>query len=69
NISPPKQAASPLLESFTAATTATTTTTLPLPPPPQQQGTTDSELTTRITALKKNFFDFEQKIQTLDNAT
>nr|GFD17055.1 hypothetical protein [Tanacetum cinerariifolium] len=69
DLSPPKPATSPLPESFTAATTKTTTTTLLLPPPPQQQSITDSELTARIIALEKKFFDFEQKSQNLDNAT
>nr|GEV99436.1 hypothetical protein [Tanacetum cinerariifolium] len=64
-----KPAASPLLEPFTTATTVTTTTTLPLPPPPQQQSTTYSELAARVTSLEKKFTDFEQKSQTLDNAT
>nr|GEX57778.1 putative LRR receptor-like protein kinase [Tanacetum cinerariifolium] len=63
-------ATSPLLESFTASTTETTTTTLPLlPPQQQQQSTTDLELTARITTLEKKFYDFEKKIQTLDNVT
>nr|GEX24304.1 hypothetical protein [Tanacetum cinerariifolium] len=66
---PPKPVASSLLETFIAATTETNTTTLPLPPPLQQQRTTDSELAARVTALEKKFFDFEQKSQTLDNAT
>nr|GEW71295.1 hypothetical protein [Tanacetum cinerariifolium] len=59
----------PLPESFTVVTTKTTTTTLSLPPPPQQQSIIDSELAAFITALEKKFSDFEQKIQTLDNAT
>nr|GEU76210.1 hypothetical protein [Tanacetum cinerariifolium] len=64
---PPKAAASPLPEPFTAAITETTTTTLPLPPPPQQQSMTDSELAACVTALEKKFADFEKKSQTLDN--
>nr|GEZ37082.1 histone deacetylase 14 [Tanacetum cinerariifolium] len=69
DMSPPNPADSPLPESFTAATTETTTTTLPLLPPPQQQSTTNTELVARVTALEKKFVDFEQKSQTLDNAT
>nr|GEW42327.1 histone deacetylase 14 [Tanacetum cinerariifolium] len=69
DMSPPNPADSPLPESFTAATTETTTTTLPLLPPPQQQSTTNTELVARVTALEKKFADFEQKSQTLDNAT
>nr|GEY37650.1 hypothetical protein [Tanacetum cinerariifolium] len=68
-LSPPKPAASPLLESFSAVINETTTITLPLLPPPQQKRTIDSELTARITALEKKFSDFEQKSQTLNNET
>nr|GEX12222.1 retrovirus-related Pol polyprotein from transposon TNT 1-94 [Tanacetum cinerariifolium] len=42
---------------------------LPLPLRPKQQSTTDSELAARVTTLEKKFADFEQKSQTLDNAT
>nr|GEV38890.1 retrovirus-related Pol polyprotein from transposon TNT 1-94 [Tanacetum cinerariifolium] len=69
DLSAPNPITSPLLESFTFATTETTTTTLLLSQPPEQQSTTDSKLTARITALEKKFSDFEQKNQTLDNAT
>nr|GEV08740.1 hypothetical protein [Tanacetum cinerariifolium] len=65
DLSPPKPAASPLPEPLTAATTLITTTTLR---PPQHQSTTDLELAARVTALKKKFFDFEQKSQNLDKA-
>nr|GEV08890.1 reverse transcriptase domain-containing protein [Tanacetum cinerariifolium] len=69
DLSPLKSAASPLSESFNATTIETTTTTLPLPPPPQQQSITDLKLDAHVMGLEKKFADFEQKIQTLDNAT
>nr|GEZ36566.1 hypothetical protein [Tanacetum cinerariifolium] len=65
DMSPPKLAASPLLESFTAATTKTTTTTLPLLPSPQKQSTTDSEVAARVTALEKKFVDLSRKARLL----
>nr|GEU94696.1 hypothetical protein [Tanacetum cinerariifolium] len=46
-----------------------TTTTLPLPPPLPQQSTSDSDLASRVAALKQKLNTFEQKNKTLDNTT
>nr|GEX42538.1 hypothetical protein [Tanacetum cinerariifolium] len=46
-----------------------TTTNLPLPPPLPQQSTSDSDLASRVAALKQKLDTFKQKNKTLDNTT
>ncbi|GJS14362.1 hypothetical protein Tco_0408834 [Tanacetum coccineum] len=68
DLSPPKPVSPSVQEPIIIATTVTTTT-LPPPPSPPLQRTTDPDLATHVSALKKRSADLEQKNKLQDKIT